>query len=181
MDGTDGDPLAAALAGIVAGDRTALAELYRLAAPRLLGVALRILRRRDAAEDVLQDAFLAVWQRAGQYSAERGQPLAWLSMIVRNRAIDRLRQETRRAEDELASDDALPDVLVLDEAAARGVGGDIARCLSALPAEQQRALLLAAQYGLSHEEIARRLGRPLGTVKSWIRRGLIELRECLER
>ncbi|MBM3646716.1 MAG: sigma-70 family RNA polymerase sigma factor [Alphaproteobacteria bacterium] len=180
MDAIEAEPLATALAAIAAGDRGALAELCRLTAPRLLGVALRVLRRQDAAEDVLHEAYLSVWQRAAQYSADRGQAWAWLAMIVRNRAIDRLRQESRRGEEELASEDATPDVLVMDDVSMRGMTADISRCLGGLPGDHRRAILLAAQYGLSHDEIARRLGRPLGTVKSWIRRGLADLRECLE-
>jgi RNA polymerase sigma-70 factor (ECF subfamily) len=180
MSSAQADPLGIALAAVAAGDRSAMAELYRLTAPRLLGVAMRILGRQDAAEDVLHEAYLSVWQRAGQYAADRGQPLAWLAMIVRNRAVDRLRQEARRGEEDLASEGAVPDVLVMDDVSFRGAGMDIARCMGALPGEHRRAILLAAQYGLSHDQIARRLERPLGTVKSWIRRGLADLRECLE-
>ncbi len=180
MDGSEADPIGQFLTAVAAGDREAMAGLYRLTAPRLLGIAMRILRRQDAAEDVLHEAYLAVWQRAGQYSRDRGQPLAWLAMIVRNRAIDRLRQETRRGEEELASGDAVPDVLVMDDVSARGISLDVGRCVEELPGRHRQAILLAAQYGMSHDEIARRLGRPLGTVKSWIRRGLLQLRECLD-
>ena len=174
------DPLQPFLAAIARGDRAALADLYRLAGARLLGVALHFLKRRDAAEDVLQEVFITVWERAGQYNAERGPAYPWLAMIVRNRSIDRLRQEARRGEKPLASDDETSDVSVVDDVSLRGLEADIARCLEALAGDPRQAILLAAQYGMTHDEIAQRLDRPLGTVKSWIRRGLTDLRECLE-
>ena len=176
----EAESLPAALAAIALGDRKALAELYRVTGPRLPGVALRVLRRRDAAEDVLQEAFISIWERAGQYSPERGPAFPWLAMIVRNRSIDRLRQESRRGEEEFASESEAADVTVMDDVSVRGLGTDIARCLGALAAETRRVILLAAQYGMTHDEIANRLDRPLGTIKSWIRRGLADLRECLD-
>src|ERR1041385_6819129 len=94
--GPAADPVADALVAVARGDRAAFAELYRLTAPLLLGVALKLLRRRDLAEDVLQEALLTVWQRAERFVPERGAPLGWLSMVVRNRAIDRLRREMRQ-------------------------------------------------------------------------------------
>ena len=179
MSTAESEELRQALVATATGDRAALATLYRLAAPRLLGVALRILRRRDAAEDVLQEAFISIWERAGQYSGERGPPLPWLAMIVRNRSIDRLRKETRQNEEGLASGEELAGVLVMDDVSARGIGADISRCLGTLAADPRRAILLAAQFGMTHDEIARQLAKPLGTIKSWIRRGLADLRECL--
>lgn len=174
--------IAAALAGVARGDRAAFADLYRLAAPRLFGATLKLLRRRDAAEDVLQETFLAIWDKAGQYTPERGAPMAWMTMIARHRAIDRLRREARRPEDDIdASETALAVVAGQGDVSLAPAGSDLRRCLAALDAGPREAILLAFEEGWTHEELAARLDRPVGTVKSWIRRGLQRLKECLER
>jgi RNA polymerase sigma-70 factor (ECF subfamily) len=173
------DQLLTALSATARGDQTAFAALYRLAAPTLLGVALRVLGRRDAAEDVLQEAFLAIWDKAGLYQAERGAPLTWMAMVVRHRAIDRVRQERRRGEEGFASAEDAGDVPSSAEPA-DGATRDVLGCLNRLAAEPRRAIWLALQHGYTHEEVARRMDRPLGTVKSWIRRGMMDLKDCLE-
>ena len=180
MHGSPDDPLVEALAGTARGDREAFAALYRAAAPALMGVALKVLRRRDAAEDVLQEAFIAIWDKAGQYRPERGAPMSWMAMVVRYRAIDRLRREARRPEDAAASGDDFADVSISPETVFDSRAKDVMRCLERLAPDPQRAIWLAMREGLTHEEVSARMGRPLGTVKSWIRRGLIELKGCLE-
>jgi RNA polymerase sigma-70 factor (ECF subfamily) len=170
------------IAKVARRDRQAFAELYDATAPQLFGVALRIIGRRDLAEEVLQESFVAVWERAGDYSAARGAPLTWLTTIVRHRAIDQLRRSASRAEDRTASEEVL-HALVAGEAYSTDRGaqlGALQRCLDELDVEPRRAVLLAYVYGLTHEELAGRLGAPMGTIKSWVRRSLARLKRCLE-
>jgi RNA polymerase sigma-70 factor (ECF subfamily) len=170
------------LRGCAAADSSALERLYRLASPALFACLLRMLPRRSLAEEALQDVFVTIWQRAGQFSAERGRPMAWLTSIARYRAIDLLRHE-RGAPVLLAE---LPEPAAADdspqgEASAWLPGaGLLERCLELLTREQRHCLELAFTAGNSHGEIARLIGTPLGTVKSWIRRALRTLRTCLD-
>jgi RNA polymerase sigma-70 factor, ECF subfamily len=178
----DGAELEALLARCAAGDRVALEALYARVAPILLAVLLRILKRRDAAEDALQDVFVSVWQRARQFDPIRGRPLAWLVSMARYRAID-LQRAARPAV-------ALTELSGLDTQAQSeepleggemlGSGALLRRCLEQIAAPQRRCLMLAYEEGLTHSEIARAVNEPLGTVKSWVRRSLIALRRCLE-
>ena len=163
------------------GDRAAFRELYRASAPKLFAVALRILRREDWAEEVLQECYVSVWRHAGEYDATRAAPMTWLTSIVRNRCLDWLRKPNPEAPDEeflneLESDNPGPLVRLeqsRDTAA-------LARCLRSLDARQRQAIALAFYEGLSHAELAQHLRQPLGTVKTWVRRGLARLRACLE-
>jgi len=167
----DGAELEALLSRCAAGDRSALETLYARVAPILLAVLLRMLRRRDAAEDALQDVFVSVWQRARQFDPIRGRALAWLVSMARYRAIDLQRaarpalalSEVSALEPQLQSEDPAEASEML------GSGALLWRCL-----------MLAYQDGLTHSEIARAVNEPLGTVKSWVRRSLIALRRCLE-
>lgn len=176
-----GDASTADLLGrVAAGDRTALRLLYDRHATRLFGIANAILRDRDAAADALQDAFLRVFQRAGQFDSERGVAEAWLGSIVRHAALDLARRRGR----ELPTDDpTLGDSPVAPEAFDRLVlAGEHRRlqdCLAALEQKHRQGILLAFVEGLSHAQVSARLELPLGTVKAWIRRGLLQLRECL--
>lgn len=175
------------LSRIALQDRLALRELYRAVAGRMLAVALRVLEDRAAAEDVLQEAFVTVWTRADHFPALRTSPLAWLTTLVRNRAIDRRRQ--RRPETPLQWTDAEGREHIHDVADASGspleqllsaqAEGRLGDCLGRIEPEPRAAVLLAYFDGLTHEELARRLDRPLGTVKAWIRRSLLRLRDCL--
>jgi RNA polymerase sigma-70 factor (ECF subfamily) len=166
-----------------AGDRAAFAALYDAAAPQLFGLAMRILKRRDWAEDVLQDALISAWRSAGDYRRELGSGKTWLTVILRNRALDRLRREaSARLTD---TGDALPEVAdpvpsALDLAMAGDDGRRLKDCLETLEETQKRAIVMAYFDGLTHEQLSARLGSPLGTVKSWIRRGLQRLKGCLE-
>src|SRR5215831_2356507 len=163
------------------GSQIALKRLYELESRRLYGIALRIVRRPDIAADVLQEAFVQIWQNAAAFSAERGAAAAWLTGIVRFRALDAVRKHGREVltDDPTLGDAALePDVIEKIDAAAEA--GALTRCLKLLDNEQQRCIVLAFVDGLSHSEIAERVKAPLGSVKSWIRRGLISLRRCLQ-
>ena len=161
--------------------RPALKRLYELEGRRLYGVALRIVRRPDAAADVLQDAFVQVWENSASFSRDRGDAAAWLTSIVRYRALDAIRRVRREA---LSGDPALGetvdglDVMTrLDRYLARHA---LRQCLDKLDDNQRRCIVLAFVDGLTHVEIAERMAAPLGSVKSWVRRGLIALRGCLE-
>jgi RNA polymerase sigma-70 factor (ECF subfamily) len=164
-----------------AADSSALERLYELASPLLFAALTRILRRRSLAEEALQDVFVSIWQRAGQFQASRGRAMAWMMSIARYRAIDLLRHE--RAAPILVPD--LPDRGVSDDDKEESsswmpTAGLLERCLGLLNDQQRNCLELAYVGGNSHEDISRLTGNPLGTVKSWIRRGLQSLRKCLE-
>jgi RNA polymerase sigma-70 factor, ECF subfamily len=165
-------------------DPLACADLYRLVAPRLLACLLRMLHRRDAAEDALQDVFVQIWNRAGQFDATRGHPLAWLVSMARYRAIDVLRAQ--RAPLAAVSSDAEPAALAApdpapeDSAALEQSATLLARCLAQLSAVQRHCVQLAFWEGYSHSQVALATGNPVGSVKSWIRRGLLSLKQCLQ-
>lgn len=180
-DGDD-EHLVALLHACAGGDGGALEQLYRRVSPALFACLLRILARRSLAEEALQDVFVTVWRRAGQFRPERGRPMAWLIAIARYRAIDLLRHE--RTSPTLVAN--LPDQADIaaepvDEPMSWLPGGALLeRCLALLTHEQRRCLELAFVGGNSHGDIARLVGTPLGTVKTWIRRGLKTLKGCLE-
>ena len=183
-----GAGLADLLARTALADQAAFALLYRRTSSHLYAIALRILREPAAAEEVLQEAYVSVWHHAAGYAAEKSQPQTWLASIVRNRCLDRLRRRgldtvslSRDDEDEtdmdVPADNASPVELLIAGAEAASVRD----CVQALEGGQKQAIALAFFQGLSHAELAQALREPLGTVKSWVRRGLARLRECLER
>ncbi|MCZ6887270.1 MAG: sigma-70 family RNA polymerase sigma factor [Gammaproteobacteria bacterium] len=161
-------------------DRAAFKRLYDSTAPRLFAVARNVLHEPTLAEDALQDAFVQVWHRATDYHAERGTVMTWLTTIVRYRAIDVSRRQRRDTssfgDSETADPSTEPDLLAesLEHAT------ELRDCLQRLSASQQHSITLAFFEGLTHEEVAQRVGTPMGTIKSRIRRGLSRLRECLE-
>jgi RNA polymerase sigma-70 factor (ECF subfamily) len=173
--------LADALRRCARGERAALRAIYDAEAPRMLGVALRILRRPSLAEEAVQDAFVQVWQRAASFDPARGAAETWLYAVLRHRALNILRSETRTdlVEDfepmGVASEEESPEGVItrLSEA------GALRRCLERLEPPRRNAVMLAYMHGLSHGELAARVGVPLGTMKSWLRRSLMALRECL--
>lgn len=180
----EADPalLAALLARVALGEGEAFESLYALAAPVLLAVLMRMLRQRDFAEDVLQDVFVKVWQQAGQYDQSRGRPLAWLVSIARYRAIDlqRANRPTVVLDEEAAAREPQFQVAGPAEGAeAMGASSALMRCLELIAAPQRRCIILAYADGLTHDQISRSVGEPLGTVKSWVRRSLASLRKCL--
>lgn len=178
QDSTDTTGL---LQRIATGDRAALAQLFDREAGRLVAIARRIVRRQDLAEEVVQDAFVAVWQRAGQFDGSRGSAAAWLTTIVRNRALNLLRDGSR-----MDYHDGETLAAIGDRAADAGNAFDalaerdaLKACLRQLDEAKRRAILLCYVTGLNHSEVAATLNAPLGTVKAWIRRGTIALQECL--
>lgn len=176
------DELALLIHQTALGDQRAFDRLYRQTSPQMFGVALALLRRRDLAEDVLQEAYVKVWHAASTYQAERGSATTWLGTIVRRCAIDRLRRRRQEGvslteEDWAAIADDSPGPLqnVMADADARRLG----ICLDQLDERQRESVALAFFHGLTHSELAERLASPLGTVKAWVRRGLDRLRSCL--
>jgi len=176
--------LAELLAQCALRNQRAFAELYGLTSAKLFGVALRILRRRDWAEEVLQECYVSVWNHAGDYAVQRSAPLTWMTSIVRNRSLDWLRRPQHEATGEeydiaveaWQDDSAGP----LERLAASSEAAALARCLGQLDGKQRQSIMLAFYHGLSHSEVAGHMKQPLGTVKTWVRRGLERLKVCLQ-
>lgn len=169
------------MARVARGDRDAFATLYGAVSAKLFGIIVRILRRREVAEDVLQDVFVKIWQKAADFDAARASPVTWMATIARNSALDVARKRTP-----LALDDAPEAMEVADPAAPvleqLEQGEDLRRlqlCLDGLEAERQQMVRLAYLDGLSREELAQRFGHPVGTIKTWLHRSLKQLKECL--
>jgi len=180
--------VAALLSRIAMGDQVAFAEFYEVTSSHLYGVALRILKDPPAAEEILQEAYVNVWHHAGSYEVAKSQPMTWLTSIVRNRCLDQLRRRevetvTLTSDDDdapeydLPSESMTPAEMLLAGAEARSVRD----CVDTLDAGPKQAIALAFYQGLSHSELAAHLHEPLGTVKSWVRRGLERLKNCLDR
>lgn len=180
------------LLATAARDVDAFARLYKRCAPLLLGVAQRITRRKELAEEVLHDSFTRIWRAADSFDPF-GAPVGWMTAIVRNRAIDLMEtHDVARVDSYHAVLDDQPEASLdqmfdwseadtaeeaLDASRLRAF---LRRCLGELAAAERQALVLAYEHGLSHGDLALHLGKPLGTVKTWIRRGMLNLRECIE-
>ena len=167
---------------VALGDRRALAALYNQTSPKLLAICLRILGNRNEAEEVLQEVYIKIWQRAGAFTAGSATSAAWLAAIARNQSIDALRSRKPVADEiDKALDlaDAGPDpeaqVVIKDE------GRRIDTCMEELEADRAVAVKRAYVEGLSYQELADQFGVPLNTVRTWLRRSLLKLRECMER
>lgn len=174
------------LSATARGDQRAFQQLYAASSSHLFGLLLRMLKRREWAEEALQDCYLKVWQKAETYAPEKGAPLTWLMTVARYRALDLLR--VKRPEVEMPEEnEAAPLTFedVAEDPQARAVEqegiGRLKQCMKGLQDEQQQSVLLAYYEGYTHQELAEKLHAPLGTVKSWVRRGLQKLRECLEQ
>jgi RNA polymerase sigma-70 factor (ECF subfamily) len=174
------DP-AAALMACAGGDRAALRALYEREGPRMIGVAMRIVRRRALAEEAVQDAFVLVWRKAASFDPSRGDAMPWLYTILRNRCLSILRSESRMETretpigEEQPSEDDDPETILSKLSDAKA----LKHCLARLEPKRRELVLLAFVQGLTHGELAGKLGVPLGTIKSWVRRSLITLKECL--
>ena len=175
--------LAELLARTALRDRKAFAELYDATRAKLFAVSLRIVRERSIAEEVLQDSFVNIWNHAGDYARAKSAPTTWMTAIVRNRSLDVVRRVREEPDVDEALTAALADEAPLpqDAVADRAVAHSLRDCLAELDAEQRQSIALAFFHGLSHSELAEHLRKPLGTVKTHVRRGLIKLKECLAR
>lgn len=180
------DELNNLLARCALRDEKALEALYAKASSRLYTLALGIVRQREWAEEVLQDAFIKIWSHADRFSAEKSNAMTWMSTIVRNRAVDKAREFKRNP---LLQDKLMEDVfetpLMLETPGPAELAllshdlKSLWNCLGTLEREQQRVILMSYYHGYSHQELSEKLTAPLGTVKGWIRRGLERLRMCL--
>lgn len=173
---------------VARADESALKELYDLTSSKLYGVAVRVVSNRSWAEDVVQEAFINVWRVAPDYKATLSPPMAWLCLIVRSRGLDFLRKRTSGRADQVHElDDVMADTLEgdspnpMDTALAGEQALALHQCLNELETKQREVVSLAYLRDLSHGELAEQLKLPLGTVKTWIRRGLEQLRGCMSR
>lgn len=170
----------AALAACARGEQFALRALYDRERRRLMAVALRITRRREVAEEVLHDAFVQIWRKAGTFNPGLGSARGWIHTIVRHRALNAVRGSARTVNADEETLAALADLAVDWRDGERSAeGAALADCLDRLDAPKRECVLLAFVDGYTHEQLAAKLATPLGTVKSWIRRALLSLRECL--
>jgi RNA polymerase sigma factor (sigma-70 family) len=179
LTATDNAELAKLLSAVARGDRAAFKELYQRGAPKLFAILLRILRNKAAAEDVLQEVFLRIWQNAESFSAD-GPAMGWLISIARNRAIDILR--AKNPAEPLADSDALLERFAepLDRETQMLNIAALRHCLGEIEEPARSCILFAYYEGYSREELARRFGKPVNTIKTWLHRGLAVLKSCLE-
>ena len=177
--------LAELLQRVAEHDKASFAELYDATAAKLYGLIFRMVRRRDVSDDILQDVYARIWERAGDFDERKGSAMAWMGTIARNTTIDELRRSSSQslpaAADgkvvEIASDDIGP-------LAALERSQDLDRlmdCLNKLEPERRDAVLLAYRDGLSRDDLSRRFSRPVGTIKTWIYRSVVQLRNCLDQ
>lgn len=169
-----------ALARTAAGDARAFELVYAMTSSKLYGIVLRIVGRRDVADDVLQDVYLRVWQRAADFDPAYASPITWLATIARNRALDEFKRKSMRSLDDCAEvlqipsgDDLLADHLRNEE------WQRLRACLDRLDPDTRQIILLVYHYGMTREEVAIKIGRPAATVKTWLRRGLAQVRQQL--
>lgn len=177
------DELARALVQAGQGDRSAFRTVYEATSAKLFGVCLRILPDRQTAEDVLQDTYVTVWRKAASFDASRASPITWLVTIARNRAIDRLRSAApmrNAAPVEEAHDLADAGPLASETVEQADEATRLNGCLETLEDKARAVIRTAFFEGATYDELAKRENVPLGTMKSWIRRGLLRLRSCLE-
>ncbi|MEP7043220.1 MAG: sigma-70 family RNA polymerase sigma factor [Dokdonella sp.] len=180
----DPDRLRDLLVATAGGDAGAFEQLYQSTSGKLFGICLRIVQQRSDAEDVLQDVYVTIWRKAAQFDAARASAITWLAMMARNKAIDRLRAgsvERHSAPIDLAEDLHDPNASTLALAETNETNRRLDACLGELEAQRRNLIRIAFFEGATYEELAARCGAPLGTVKSWVRRGLLRLKACLER
>lgn len=169
------------LASVAKGDEAAFERLYAATRAKLFGVVLRILRRQDLAEEVVQEAYVKIWNSAAQYNSGLASPITWMVSIARNRAIDVVRKRSEASlEDEPAAMEVASDIP--DPLARREMTEELKRileCVGQLEPERQKMVLLAYYNGWSREQLSQKFDTPLNTVKTWLRRSMIDIRECL--
>lgn len=180
---TSADELSALLAKVGRRDRDAFATVYRATSAKLFGIVLRILGRRDLAEEVLQEVYVKVWDRAGDFDPSRASPITWLATIARNRALDEVRRKhpvsIEETPEALNVESGEPDPLA--QLASSDEFKRLLACMQGLEPERRDMVLMAYYHGSSREELSTRFGAPVATIKTWLHRSLKQLRECLGR
>ncbi|MBQ0831044.1 MULTISPECIES: sigma-70 family RNA polymerase sigma factor [unclassified Marinobacter] len=174
--------ISALLSRVAKQDRAAFAKLYEATAPKLLGVVLRILKERSWADDVIQEAYLKVWQRAGLFDKGKASPITWLVSIARNKAIDELRKHPagRTTTDDAMDERVARQATVQDQMEDQQVVNKLNHCIGELEKERQDMVRLAYLSGWSRDELASQYEQPVNTVKTWLRRALQDIKGCLE-
>jgi RNA polymerase sigma-70 factor (ECF subfamily) len=173
--------LVSLIAAVAKGDEAAFERLYAATRAKLYGVVLRILRRQDLAEEVIQETYVKIWNSAGQFKAELASPITWMASIARNRAIDIVRKKSE------VSIEEEPDAMEVaadspDPLARREMSEELKRlleCVGRLEPERQKLVLLAYYNGWSREQLAEKFAAPVNTIKTWLRRSMLDIRECL--
>ena len=168
------------------GTRIAFRQLYDPTSPQLFAIALRLMKKQDMAEEVLQEVFLTLWHVSDQYNTERGSVRTWLSTITRNRCIDRIRRQPAEQVLLLNEETMIPDIASdHDDPLAHAMQADhqalLSLCMQGLDDQQRQCVSLAFFDGMTHQQVANHLTVPLGSAKTWIRRGLDFLKKCMER
>ncbi len=170
------------LAATARKDEQAFNKLYSLASANLYAVALRILKKEAAAQDALQEAFVQIWHRAVDFHSDKGSPMAWMATIVRYRSLDILRKQKKMLQvDDIDLEQVDAELGPLGKLLESDMAQVLWQCLQELNDKQRSVILMAFYDGLTHDELAERTTTPLGTIKSWIRRGLQSVKGCLER
>ncbi|WP_417521391.1 sigma-70 family RNA polymerase sigma factor [Marinobacter sp.] len=179
---TTADDVSALIGRVAMQDRAAFANLYTATAPKLLGVVLRILKERSWADDVIQEAYLKVWQRAGQFDSGKASPITWLVSIARNKAIDELRKHPagRTSTDDAMDERVARQPTAQDQMEDQQEVSKLNRCIDELAKERQDIVRLAYLGGWSREELASQYEQPVNTMKTWLRRALQDIKGCLE-
>lgn len=175
------DPLTGILLSIKGGDRIAFDRLYRSTSPKLFGLALRMVKSQEIAEEILQETYIKVWRGADSYSPERGSVFVWISTILRYQAIDTIRKRHKILEDGVDDLDSVADLSSpLETLMQNREGNRLLACLDTLSSEHKTMVLEAYLNGATHASLAKSHQTPLGTVKTWIRRALQHLKQCME-
>jgi RNA polymerase sigma-70 factor (ECF subfamily) len=176
------DEIAVLISRVALQDQNAFSELYRRTSPKLFAVCLRILREKTDAEEALQEVYVKIWQRADRFAASDHPSMPWLATIARNQSIDMIRSRKPVADEidsayDLADGEPDPE----KQAVMKGEGRRIDRCMEELEADRAQAVRSAYVEGLSYQELAEQYAVPLNTMRTWLRRSLIKLRECMDR
>jgi RNA polymerase sigma-70 factor (ECF subfamily) len=169
------------MAAVARGDQDAFERLYRATKAKLYGVVLRILRRTDLADEVIQETYLKIWKSAGQFDPRAASPITWMVAIARNRAIDLVRRKTETSiEEDAAEEVAAETAHPLAKRESREELERLLACMEKLDEERRQLVLLAYHRGWSRDQLAAKFNRPVNTIKTWLRRALFDVRECLQ-
>lgn len=182
-DALDSAELNSLLSSSADGNQQSFETLYRATSPYLNALVMRVVGQKNVAQEVLQEAYVQIWQQAARFDASRGTPMAWLTNIARSRALDRIRHEKSQSQ-RIENVSAEPMISAVEDSSQHMRFSSelkrLAHCLQPLSQQQRKSIILAFCYGLSHSELSERIEVPIGTVKSWIRRGMSSVKRCLQ-